>query len=52
MKKNAWLTAGLTLLLLLMGWPMSSSTVAAGGFEQGFKVPADSMKTSVYWYWI
>ncbi|MDP4201062.1 MAG: glycosyl hydrolase [Bacteroidota bacterium] len=31
---------------------MSSSTVAAGGFEQGFKVPADSMKTSVYWYWI
>ena len=52
MKKNAWLTAGFTLLLLLLGGPMRSATVTAGEFEKGFKVPADSMKTSVYWYWI
>jgi hypothetical protein len=52
MKKKIWLTIGITILLLLVGCPVKTSTVIAGDLEHGFKVPSDSMKTTVYWYWI
>ncbi len=52
MKKTTWLIACAFAALLFAACATEKGQVSDKALESGFVTPADSMQTSVYWYWI